>query len=341
MFTKEEHATRALGAALQHDPQFAVRWLQALGLKVACVDRVEVERTYVVPDDGGKDRRADVYLEVSYPHDGSGAEATHNGVVILEAKVDALVDDEQLQHAQLAADTVVCLLPDELPRPSVEGVLVSTWEELVHEMTDRGSDITAFLAEQFALLVDSPRVRRRRRLAMLVSRAAVPAGWRVTARGESTSGNALGLIYGPSRGDLQVHIELANEQRGHEHAPYAYVLVSSTRSSTDPVVIDTLNLVELPPSATSSVVYRSGRGRRTKAERKALDSAGVPGRHTYGYGQRQLEKYGWSGYGAVVDLTIDDYSDEDAKAWLDLAIAAGEALDDALGRALGGDEGVS
>src|SRR5690625_5568268 len=95
-------------------------------------------------------------------------------------------------------------------------------------------------AHQFAALVDSPRVRRRRRLAMIVENAEVPSGWSIDPADKSTSGNALGVIYGPSRGDHNVRIELANEQRGRDAEPYAYVLICSTLSTTDPIVIYSL-----------------------------------------------------------------------------------------------------
>src|SRR5690625_2358701 len=102
MFTEEEHATRALGAAFHHDHEFAVSWLRTIGLDVNSIVGVSVERPYVVPDPDGGERRADVYLEVTGLHGelGEGEETGANSeVVIIEAKIDALLDEEQLEHA--------------------------------------------------------------------------------------------------------------------------------------------------------------------------------------------------------------------------------------------------
>src|SRR5690625_3708351 len=114
MFTEEEHATRALGAAFHHDHEFAISWLRTIGLDVNSIVGVSVERPYVVPDPDGGERRADVYLEVTGLHGelGEGEEAGANSeVVIIEAKIDALLDEEQLEHAGRVADRVVCLIP--------------------------------------------------------------------------------------------------------------------------------------------------------------------------------------------------------------------------------------
>lgn len=344
MFTEEEHATRALGAAFHHDHEFAVSWLRTIGLDVNSIVGVSVERPYVVPDPDGGERRADVYLEVTGLHGelGEGEETGANSeVVIIEAKIDALLDEEQLEHAGRVADRVVCLIPDELPQPNDAEIVTATWEGLIGQMEQAGQQPLPFLARQFAALVDSPRVRRRRRLAMIVENAEVPSGWSIDPADKSTSGNALGVIYGPSRGDHNVRIELANEQRGRDAEPYAYVLICSTLSTTDPIVIDALRRAELPSSDSVNVAYRSHSGRRSKDERNALDAAGVPRSRTYGYGRKQFENHGWSGYGCVVDLKSSEYSEAEAREWLTFAMKVAGAADDVLARALEEHEPVS
>jgi len=343
MFTEEEHATRALGAAFHNDHEFAISWLRTIGLDVDSIVGVSVERPYVVPDPDGGERRADVYLEVMGLHgELEDEEAGANSeVVIIEAKIDALLDEEQLEHASRVADRVVCLIPDELPQPDDTEVVIATWEGLVGQMEQAGQEPLPFLARQFAALVDSPRVRRRRRLAMIVENAEVPSGWSIDPADKSTSGNALGVIYGPSRGDHNVRIELANEQRGREAEPYAYILICSTLSPTDPIVIDALRLADLPSSDSLNIAYRSNSGRRSEAERNALDTADVPRSRTYGYGQKQFENCGWSGYGCVVDLKSSEYSVDEARDWLTFVMKAAAAADDALVLALENHEPVS
>ena len=176
---------------------------------------------------------------------------------------------------------------------------------------------------------------------MIVENAEVPSGWSIDPADKSTSGNALGVIYGPSRGDHNVRIELANEQRGREAEPYAYILICSTLSPTDPIVIDALRLADLPSSDSLNIAYRSNSGRRSEAERNALDTADVPRSRTYGYGQKQFENCGWSGYGCVVDLKSSEYSVDEARDWLTFVMKAAAAADDALVLALENHEPVS
>src|SRR5699024_3785114 len=295
MFTEEEHATRALGAAFHHDHEFAISWLRTIGLDVNSIVGVSVERPYVVRDPDGGERRADVYLEVTGLHGelGEGEEAGANSEVV---SIDA-------------------------------EIVTATWEGLIGQMEQAGQEPLPFLARQFAALVVSPRVRRRRRLAMIVENAEVPSGWSIDPADKSTSGNALGAIYGPSRGDHNVRIELANEQRGRDAEPYAYVLICSTLSTTDPIVIDALRRAELPSSDSVNVAYRSHSGRRSKDERNALDAAGVPRSRTYGYGRKQFENHCWSGYGCVVDLKSSEYSEAEAREWLTFAMKVAGAAD--------------
>src|SRR5699024_10320423 len=99
----------------------------------------------------------------------------------------------------------------------------------------------------------------------------------------------------------------------------SYVLICSTLSTTDPIVIDALRRAELPSSDSVNVAYRSHSGRRSKDERNALDAAGVPRSRTYGYGRKQFENHGWSGYGCVVDLKSSEYSEAEAREWLTFA----------------------
>lgn len=89
MFTDEQSATRALGAAFHNKPEFALHWLRSIGINADVIRSVSVERPYEVPGPHRKKRKADVYLEVET--DGSLE------VVIVEAKVDANIDDGQLK----------------------------------------------------------------------------------------------------------------------------------------------------------------------------------------------------------------------------------------------------
>ena len=154
LFTDVENTTRALGAADYRYPDFAVLWLRSIGLEADAVRSVSVERPYAVPDTDGVQRRADVYLEVEHPrsHEEGGHEGETNSVVddvFIEAKVDVLVDDKQLEHAGRVADRVVCLLPDELPGPTEAEVTVATWEDLVSRMEGERNDLLPFLAHRF------------------------------------------------------------------------------------------------------------------------------------------------------------------------------------------------
>src|SRR5699024_3261031 len=214
--------TRALPASLHLHLESAISWPRTFGLDVNPFVGVSVERPYVVPDPDGGERRADVYLEVTGLHGelGEGEEAGANSeVVIIEAEIDAWLDEEQLEHAGRVADRAVCLSPEELAQPNDAQFVTATWERLIGRTDQAGQQPLPFLARQFAALVDSPRVRRRRRLAMIVENAEVPSGWSIDPADKSTSGNALGVIYGPSRGDHNVRIELANEQRGRDAEP--------------------------------------------------------------------------------------------------------------------------
>lgn len=76
-------------------------WLQSIGPKADTIRSVSVERSYTVPDTDGVRRRADVYLEVDRfrRHEVGANEGESNAiidVITIEAKIDALVDDEQL-----------------------------------------------------------------------------------------------------------------------------------------------------------------------------------------------------------------------------------------------------
>ncbi|NMO02415.1 hypothetical protein HH308_14445 [Gordonia sp. TBRC 11910] len=94
MFTDEQSATRALGAAFHNKPEFALHWLRSIGINADVIRSVSIERQYEVPGPHGKKRKADVYLEVE---DGSLE------VVIVEAKVAA--------SAAVGGDGVECKCP--------------------------------------------------------------------------------------------------------------------------------------------------------------------------------------------------------------------------------------
>ncbi|MDE8649953.1 hypothetical protein PXH69_33860 [Rhodococcus qingshengii] len=323
MFTKEVHATRALGAALHQNPDFALSWLGRFGIQASEILSIDVEHEYLGPETQ-KLRRADIYLEFTQGCAGS----SEKRCLVVEAKVEALVDDEQLIDAGTYADWALSLIPHGIPKPTISGALVETWEALITRMHDTGDPVLAFVATQFDLIVNSDKVQRRRRLAMLVSQVSVPPGWEL-CENNSSKGGLLSTFWGPARGERHVHIEVSNEYRGREIAPRAKVLVCSSTSHIDPVVIEVLRDTVLPTTHSTRVGYRTNSGARDAETRSALDKAGVPKWRTHGFGEKQLA-YGWSGYGPVVELRSEDHMPVDIEEWLRLAFESGIAFDAAL-----------
>ncbi|MCT1873223.1 hypothetical protein [Brevibacterium luteolum] len=335
MFTGEEGATRALGAALCERRDFALSWLRNFGIDATDIISVHVETPYATSN--GK-RRADVSILAACapPRDGS-AYSTDDSVrekkIIIEAKVDALVDYQQLVDAREAADHVICLIPSDIPLPQeVDGidVHVETWEDLASAMVDAKDDVLAFFACQFRRTLGSPRIRRRRMLAALTMTASLPEAWTAEFSGQSSSGNSLSIFFGPDRDSHYVRVEVANEQANKGQTPYAYVLVCSETSATDTTVARALRSAILPEPAADCIRIRKRRKRQNYPVGQFLEESNVPKERTWGYGQKQLDKHDWCGFGVVVDLTREDYSEIDGKRWLDYVLNVGQALDLAL-----------
>lgn len=53
LFAEEEHATRALGFAFHHTPEFTLSWFQTIGLEADAIRNVGVERSHAFPDTDG------------------------------------------------------------------------------------------------------------------------------------------------------------------------------------------------------------------------------------------------------------------------------------------------
>lgn len=73
----------------------------------------------------------------------------------------------------------------------------------------------------------------------------------------------------------------------------------------------------------------------------ALSAGHVPRSRTYGYGERQLLKWGWAGVGPVVDLKTSDFTEDEVREWLTFVMKVAAAADDALSLTLNGPDNTS
>ncbi|NYD40063.1 hypothetical protein [Nocardioides panaciterrulae] len=291
LLTTETEATRALAAALLRSLSLARDWLRHLGVPCDAVTDVRVEEIVL---DG--ERRADVRLDVFV----AGSVA----VLTVEAKLDAPVDVSQLADTKRASDVVVSLVPAGIAPPVLSGVVAATWEDLV-KLMQRGPHadaVTQFLADELMLLLDSPAIRRRRRLAALIP-APLPSNWSCSVVGNKAGGDLL-ILTGPEMPSGQwVQVEVSDRSRGQRTPLRAHVLACSRSSATDPVVWSALGHAAgrstlVPPEH----VAHGQRGRRTPEETSAAAVNQVPASWTYGYGQNQLTRWGWAGFGPRLEL---------------------------------------
>jgi hypothetical protein len=295
LLTTETDATRALAAALCRVQSLAVGWLRRLGLDVLEVLDIGIE---VVAPSG--DRRADIHLDVITP-DGQRK-------VIVEAKVDAPVDLAQLADASRSADHVISLVPADIEPPHMPGIVGATWEDALAVLRggDGADDVSRFLADELSRLLDSPTIRRRRQLALLKPQS-LPGGWSCSVDANSAGGDLLTLT-GPDRpGGRWVSVEISDRARSKATPLRAQILVCSSTSATDPTVWAALGRTARcwPAGSFRDVVCGTG-GRRREEESEAAAAHHVPTSWTYGYGQVQMEKHAWAGFGPRLELVGDD-----------------------------------
>lgn len=297
LLTNEMSATRALGAVFNRESaegkasrlSLGVEWLRRLGIECDEVVAVTVEDATATPG-----RRADLHFVLR----------ASNGTVeaIVEAKLDAPIDVEQLRDALRGDRHVISLVPAGIRPNIVPGVTAATWEDLI-EILRRGqsaSEVSAFVADELEFLLASPRILHRRRVAELVGQD-LPDGWTFVVD-ESTAGGALLNIEGPRHRARGTSIEISDAARGRPTELRAQVMAYSTTDPNDPIVWSALARAAADAPTRPACVTLGQHRRRTSEEREAAEAAGVPAEWTYGYGRRQFEKYGWAGFGPRFQL---------------------------------------
>ena len=314
MFASETAATRALGRFFELYPTAFLKWLRGLGIAVTEIESAAIELRIL---DGR--RRVDLFAYIK-------TEGGSSQTVIVEAKIEALLDLDQLRDAQKEADVVVALVPAGLrSQATPDGILLGYWEDLLATMSSSTDPVARFLADELGHLLTSEKLEHRRRLAALVPSNLSP-DWtaEVTA---STAGGDLLTISGPEVAGRQVWIEITNTYRGTTIPFQAHVLATTDRSE-DPVVWQALKAVEATAVVRLPASVRTkGVGRRTPAERALAAATGVAGSWRRGFGERMLDAYGWAGFGPVL---VED--NEDLPLLIESAVDVALAVDQQLRR---------
>lgn len=321
LLTNEVAATRALGvifnreaaAAEQSRLSLGAEWMRRVGIDCDAVVAVTVEDATAI-----RGRRVDLRFVLR----------TSSGPVdvIVEAKLDAPIDVEQLRDALCGGHRVISLVPAGIQPSTVPDVTAATWEDLI-EIFRRGqgaSEVSAFIADELELLLASPKILHRRQLAELVGKD-LPQGWTFVVD-ESTAGGAILNIEGPRHEGRGTSVEISNTYRGRPTELRAQVLAYSTTAPADSIVWSALARAAAEAPTQPDCVTLGHHGQRTSEERAIATAVGVPAGWTYGYGQRQFEKYGWAGFGPRFQLVDGVRQDTLVKHAIQVARSVDAAL---------------